>query len=94
MKTIFKRALGKLLRLSAEGLSGYCTRFRCELGSAEWNMGLGLLALKRTSAFRQLGYSTLTDFAERVLEPVRAKGVRIARGRGGSGTSSFTIRGL
>ena len=67
MNTIFKKSLDKLLSLSADALRGYCCRFRTDLGSAEWKMGLGLLALKRTGAFRELGYSTLSDFAERAL---------------------------
>jgi hypothetical protein len=63
----FQDSLAKLKRLSPERLDQTSRRIRGDLGSAEWKMGLCLLALKRSGAFRKLGYGTLTDYAERVL---------------------------
>jgi hypothetical protein len=67
MTPTFRESLAKLERLSPEKLDQTSRRIRSALGSAEWQMGLCLLALKRNGAFRRLGYGTLTDYAERVL---------------------------
>lgn len=63
----FHDSLTKLERLSPEVLDRTTRRIRTDLGSVEWKMGICLLAMKRTGAFRKLGYSTLTDYAERAL---------------------------
>ncbi len=60
-------ALAKLERLRPEKLDEVSRRIREDLGGAEWRMSLCLLAMKRQSSFRKLGYSTLTDYAERAL---------------------------
>jgi HNH endonuclease len=67
MAPTFQESLAKLERLTPEKLDRTSRRIRGDLGSAEWKMGLCLLALKRNRAFRRLGYATLTDYAERVL---------------------------
>jgi HNH endonuclease len=67
MPPTFEVSLAKLKRLSPKKLDKTSRRIRTDLASAEWKMGLCLLALKRNGAFRKLGYATLTDYAERVL---------------------------
>ncbi len=60
-------ALAKLERLQPKKLDEVSRRIREDLGGAEWRMSICLLAMKRQSTFRKLGYSTLTDYSERVL---------------------------
>ncbi len=50
-----------------EKLDEVSRRIREDLGGAEWRMSICLLAMKRQNGFRKLGYSTLTEYCERVL---------------------------
>ena len=63
----FQVSLSKLERLSAVKLDKASRRIRSEMADAEWKMSVCLLAIKRSGAFRKLGFGTLTDYAERVL---------------------------
>ena len=63
----FSEALRKLERLPPEVLDETSKRIRGDLGSAEWKMGLCLLAWSRSGAFRELGFATVSEYAERVL---------------------------
>ncbi len=67
MPESLNEALAKLERLEPEKLDEVSRRIREGLGGAEWRMSICLLATKRQSSFRKLGYATLTDYAERVL---------------------------
>ena len=67
MKPNFQDSLSKLERLSPTKLDKTSRRIRGEMADAEWKMSLCLLALKRSGAFRKLGFGTLTAYAERVL---------------------------
>lgn len=64
----FQESLSALARLSPDSLDSASRRVRSALGGAEWKMGLCLLAVQRSGAYRRLGYSTLTDYAERALQ--------------------------
>ena len=63
----FKDSLARLERLSPSKLDSTSRRIRGEMAEAEWKMGLCLLALKRSGAFRKLGFGTLSEYSERVL---------------------------
>jgi hypothetical protein len=60
-------SLSKLERLSPQRLHQTSQRLRAELGGAEWKMALCLLATVRTSSFRKLGFSNITEYAEKAL---------------------------
>jgi HNH endonuclease len=60
-------SLSKLERLSPERLHETSQRLRADLGGAEWKMALCLLATVRTRSFRKLGYSNITEYAEKAL---------------------------
>ena len=68
MSPNFQTALSKLERLSPAKLDKTSRRIRGAMADAEWKMGLCLLALKRSGAFRKLGFGTLSAYAERVLQ--------------------------
>ena len=68
MSLKFQTSLSKLERLSPKKLDKTSRRIRGDMADAEWKMGLCLLALKRSGAFRKLGFGTLSAYAERVLE--------------------------
>ena len=86
----FQVSLSKLERLSAVKLDKASRRIRSEMADAEWKMSVCLLAIKRSGAFRKLGFGTLTDYAERVSF-VGAKGRLLARGGGGFGASAVDV---
>ena len=68
MSSNFQTSLSKLERLSPSKLDKTSRRTRGAMADAEWKMGLCLLALKRSGAFRNLGFGTLSAYAERVLQ--------------------------
>ena len=68
MSLKFQTSLSKLERLSPTKLDKTSRRIRGDMADAEWKMGLCLLALKRSGAFRKLGFGTLSAYAERVLQ--------------------------
>ena len=68
MSPNFQNSLSKLERLSPSKLDKTSRRIRGVMADAEWKMGLCLLALKRSGAFRKLGFGTLSAYAERVLQ--------------------------
>jgi len=68
MSPNFQISLSKLERLSPSKLDKASRRIRGAMADAEWKMGLCLLALKRSGAFRKLGFGTLSAYAERVLQ--------------------------
>ena len=68
MSIEFQTSLSKLERLSPKKLDKTSRRIRGDMADAEWKMGLCLLALKRSGAFRKLGFGTLSAYAERVLQ--------------------------
>jgi hypothetical protein len=67
MSLSLKESLDKLERLSPRRLDQTSRRIRTELGGAEWKMGLCLLASVRRRSFRTLGYSTISEYAEKAL---------------------------
>ena len=67
MSPIFQEALASLGRLSAVRLDETSRRIRKSLAQAEWKMSLCLLAMVRTGGFRELGYATISEYGEKVL---------------------------
>ena len=67
MSLFFQDALACLGRLSAVKLDKTSRRIRKNLADAEWKMGLCLLAMVRSGGFRELGYATISEYAEKVL---------------------------
>ena len=67
MSLFFQDALADLGRLSARKLDKTSRRIRKNLADVEWKMGLCLLAMVRTSGFRELGYATISEYGEKVL---------------------------
>jgi hypothetical protein len=63
----FAEKLDRLKRLSTEELDQASRLVRADLGCAEWTMGLCLLTWSETGAFRELGYSTVSEYGERAL---------------------------
>jgi hypothetical protein len=63
----FAEELDELRGLSAEELDQTSRKTRRELGTVEWKMGLCLLAWSRSEAFRELGYATVSEYGETVL---------------------------
>ena len=67
MSLLFEDSLLVLLGLSADRLDETSRRIRGELADSEWKMGICLLAMVRSGAFRELGYSTISEYGERAL---------------------------
>ena len=67
MSFLFQDALVGLERLSAVKLDKKSRFIRKNLADAEWKMGLCLLAMVRTGRFRELGFATISEYGERVL---------------------------
>ena len=63
----FQEALASLGRLSAVRLDETSRRIRKSLAQVEWKMSLCLLAMVRTGGFRELGYATISEYGEKVL---------------------------
>lgn len=67
MATLLNESLETLSRLSPRKLHHVSRVHRATLGSAEWHLALCLLAAVHTMAYRTLGYSNITEYAERGL---------------------------
>lgn len=68
MSFCFSRSLSELMRLPEEKLHARSLACRARLGSAEFAMALCMLAWQRRGGFREMGYSSVTEYAERALQ--------------------------
>ena len=68
MLVAFGESLARLVGQSAESLHRNSRRWRRDLGCAEWWLGLCLLAWQRRGGLSELGYRSITDYAERALQ--------------------------
>ena len=105
MATLLNESLETLSRLSPRKLHHVSRVHRATLGSAEWHLALCLLAAVHTMAYRTLGYSNITEYAERglnlsgrkagaLLSAARALEVRRAIERGGFGDRRLAVKAL
>ena len=67
MTLSFQETLAGLAGLSAVRLDTKSRRVRQKLANAEWEMSVCLLAMVRSSGFRKLGYATISEYGEKVL---------------------------
>ncbi len=67
MTQSFQDTLASLAGLSAMRLDTKSRRVRQKLAKAEWEMSVCLLAMVRSSGFRKLGYATISEYGEKVL---------------------------
>jgi hypothetical protein len=68
MPLAWDASLAKLCRLSPAALDKTSRRIRSEHGLLEWKLAMCLLAQSRTSSFQKLGFSTISQYAERALQ--------------------------
>lgn len=67
MSLCMKKSLRKLSRLKATALHEINLRIRGDLGGAEWKLGVALLATSRKKRYSDLGFPSLTEYAEKSL---------------------------
>ncbi len=67
MSLSLNESLSKLEKLSHDQRHRTNWRVRAELAGADWKMAVCLLASARRHTFRHLGYSSITEYAQKAL---------------------------
>ena len=67
MVTKTDKFLHEIERLSAEELHHHNQQLRSRLANTEWQMGASLLETRRRGLHQEMGYSSVTEYAQKSL---------------------------